>query len=115
MDIFALASFGIVYASIVALMAPFEAQALRRHSMQLGKKLGWLPALILGLCTTAVGVATFAVVFPSIGLGIPYLLGNMIALPWLTILPGLVFGFVAARATNKRMAAFLLDSRHINA
>ena len=115
MDSFALTSLGIVYASIVALMAPFEAQTLRRDSMQLGRKLGWLSALIFGLCTSAAGVATFAVVFPGIGLGIPHLLGDMSGLPWFTTLPSLALGFIAARATNKRLAALLLNSRHTNA
>lgn len=115
MDSFTLASLGIVYVSIIALMAPFEAQALRRESMQLGRKLGWLPALLFGLYSIALSVTTFVVVFASIGLGIPYLLGNMVGLPWLTSLPGLALGFFAARAANKRLTAFLLNSRHTNA
>lgn len=115
MDSFVLASLGVVCISIVALMAPFEAQTLRRNSIQLGRKLGWPRALLFGLCATALGVATFVVVLPGIWLGIPYLLGDMIGLPWFTGFPGLILGFLSARAINRKLTAFLLDSRHTNA
>jgi hypothetical protein len=111
MDNSALAALAIFAASIVAIMAPFEAQTLRNRTRQQGQNLGWAKAFSFGLFTASVGVMSFLIVFSSICFGIPYLLGDMAGLlSWYTALPGLAMGFLFARGANKLMVAILLGS-----
>lgn len=78
--------------------------------MQHGRKLGWLPALAFWLCTTAAGVLTFMAVSLGIWFGFPHLLGDVLWLPLLTSIPGLIFGFFAARRANNGLIRRMIGS-----
>lgn len=105
MDASSLWSALIVFATGVTLLLwPFETSALRKRAQQARLPLGWLAASGLALSNIVISLSLAAAVFYLVMFGPSHLTGDFIGLPWLTCLPALVVGFVAARRIS---AAYL--------
>ena len=84
-------------AGITLLLWPFETSALRQRAYHARLVLGWFAASALALSNIVISLSLAAAVFYVVMFGPSHLTGDFIGLPWLTCLPALVIGFVAAR------------------
>ena len=98
-------AFATVFFSAILLLLPFEASNLRKQAAQEDLAVTPLQALRVALLSISASFGLGIFIFCLVLLGPPYLLGDIIALPWLTAIPALVAGFWVARFTSRKLVA----------